>query len=120
MFTSIYGLSTVNLRNNFWNELSNIRTLSNVAWLIGGNFNVIRYRSERKGMIFNHSVSIKFNNFINNNQLIDSRPQGRRFTWSNMRILPSPVCLDRFLCTTSWEREFPNCLNKLLPRYQSS
>jgi hypothetical protein len=32
---------------------------------------------------------------------------------------PSLVCLDRFLCTLSWEREFSNCINKSLPRYQS-
>jgi hypothetical protein len=79
---------------------------------------VVRYRSERKGRTFNHSVSTKFNNFINNNQLIDLKSQDRRFTWSNMRIIPSMTCLDRFLCTTSWECKFSNCLNKSLPRYQ--
>jgi hypothetical protein len=51
--------------------------------------------------------------------LIDLRTHDRLFTWSNLRIRPSFTCLDRFLCTTSWKIEFPNCLNKSLPKYQS-
>jgi hypothetical protein len=116
MFTSVYGPSNLRLRNNFWIELTNIRSISNVAWLIGGYFNVVRSRAERKGRTFNHSISNKFNTFIHRNQLIDLRTHDGLFTWSNLRIRPSFACLDRFLCTTSWEIEFPNCLNKSLPR----
>jgi hypothetical protein len=36
-----------------------------------------------------------------------------------MRTIPSFTCLDRFLCTISWEREFPNYLNRSLLRFQS-
>jgi hypothetical protein len=36
-----------------------------------------------------------------------------------MRVSPSYACLDKFLCIISWEREFPKCLNKSLPRFQS-
>jgi hypothetical protein len=61
MFTTVYGPTLLNLRNDFWNELNNIRTFFDVAWIIGGDFNVVRYRSERKGKFFNHSVSSKFN-----------------------------------------------------------
>jgi Endonuclease-reverse transcriptase len=119
MFTTVYGPTLLNLRNDFWNELNNIRTFSDVAWIIGGDFNVVRYRSERKGKFFNHSVSSKFNSFINSHHLIDLRPSDRKYTWSNLRNNPSLACLDRFLCTTAWERKFSYCANKSLPRYQS-
>jgi exonuclease III len=46
MFISVYGPTVMNQRNLFWQELNIIRTFSNVVWLIGGDFNVVRYRSE--------------------------------------------------------------------------
>jgi hypothetical protein len=67
MFTSIYGPIIPSQRNNFWNELNDIRKFSDVVWLIGEDFNVVRNRSEIKGHTFNHVVSAKFNNFINSN-----------------------------------------------------
>jgi hypothetical protein len=100
-------------------ELTDIRNFSDVVWLIGGDFNVVRNKQERKERSYNHSISTKFNSFININHLLDLRPQDRLYTWSNLREYPSLACLDRFLCTLSWEREFPNCINKSLPRYQS-
>jgi hypothetical protein len=80
MFTSVYGPTLLRLRNNLWSELSNTRLLSDVAWLIGKDFNVVRHRSERKGRSFNHSISKKINNFINNNQLIDLKSNDRLYT----------------------------------------
>jgi hypothetical protein len=102
LYTSVYGPTTPNLRNIFWRELSNIRQYSDVSWLIGGDFNVVRNRNERKGRTFNHSVSVKFNSFINSNNLIDLKVSDRKFTWSNMRDNPSFACLDRFLCIIPW------------------
>jgi hypothetical protein len=119
MFTSVYGPNILSLRNIFWQKLRDIRSLSDVTWLVGGDFNVVRSRQERKRRTFNHSISNKFNLFINNNHLIDLKTTDRSFTWTNFRISPSFACLDRFLCTTSWESEFPNYISKSLPRYQS-
>jgi hypothetical protein len=117
MYSTIYGSTINSQRNIFWQELSHIRSISNLPWLIGGDFNVVRYRSEKKGRSFNHSISNKFNSFINTHQLIDLKMTDRKFTWSNLRKLPSFACLDRFLCTTNWEHEFPYCISKSLPRY---
>jgi hypothetical protein len=36
-----------------------------------GDFNLVRFRSERKEWSFNHSISNKFNSFIDTNQLIN-------------------------------------------------
>jgi hypothetical protein len=97
IFTSVYAPTSLGLRNNFWKELIDIRSISNVPWLIGGDFNMVRNRSEHKGNIFNHSVSRKFNSFIDNNMLIDLKANDRLYTWSNLRDNPSFACLDRFL-----------------------
>jgi hypothetical protein len=45
MFTLVYGPTISSKRNQFWNELSDIRNISDVAWLVRGEFNVIRSRS---------------------------------------------------------------------------
>jgi hypothetical protein len=90
-----------------------------VAWLIGDDFNAVRTGLERKGNTFNHTISAKFNNFINTNVLIDLKSTDRLFTWSNLRYFPSCACLDRFLFFISWGREFPHCISKSLPKYQS-
>jgi hypothetical protein len=34
---------------------------------------------------------------------------GRRFTWSNQRIVPTLVKLDHVFCTACWEEAFPDC-----------
>jgi hypothetical protein len=99
MFTSVYAPTSIGMRKYFWKELADIRALSNVPWLIGGDFNMVRNRLERKGKIYNHSISIKFNSFIFTNMLIDFRPKDRLYTWSNLRDNPSFACLDRFLCS---------------------
>jgi hypothetical protein len=79
---------------------------------------MVRFKNERKGTTFNHVISRKFNTFINYNELIDLRTTDRSYTWSNLRITPYFAMLDRFLCSTSWESEFPLCISKSLPRYQ--
>jgi hypothetical protein len=45
-----------------------------------GDFKVVRSRAERKGKTFNHSVSVKFNAFINTNSLIDLKVSDRKYT----------------------------------------
>jgi hypothetical protein len=115
----VYALTSLGLRNQFWKELMNIRSISDAPWFIGGDFNMVRTRQERKGNTFNHSISRKFNSFISSHMLIDLRPKDRLYTWSNLRDNPSFTCLDRFFCSVTWEREFPGCISKSLPRFQS-
>jgi hypothetical protein len=118
MYTTIYGSTRISLKNNFWLELQPIRNQYDLAWLIGGDFNVVRFRTERKGLFFNHSISRKFNSFISHNQLIDLKPTDRSYTWTNKRIRPSFALLNRFLCSITWENKFPDSTSKSLPRYQ--
>jgi hypothetical protein len=79
---------------------------------------MVRFRSERKCLTFKHTISRKFNSFVNNKQFIYLKHNDRSYKWSNLRIIPSFALLDRFLCSTSWENEFSLCISKSLPRYQ--
>jgi hypothetical protein len=118
LYTIVYGPPSPGQKSQFRKELQDIRVLSTLPWLVGGDFNVVRNKQERKGLTFNHSVSRKVNSFISENSLKDMRPRDRLYTWSNFISNPSFVCLDKFLCTIEWKNEFSNYLSKSLPRYQ--
>ena len=47
IFSSVYGPTMKRYREFFWDELGAIRELWNDLWCIGGDFNVIKFLSER-------------------------------------------------------------------------
>lgn len=46
---SVYGPATINEKVAFWQELSQVAGMWNCPWLIGGDFNAIRYPNEKRG-----------------------------------------------------------------------
>lgn len=70
-YTAVYGPHIDSLRNLFWTELDDIKENWVGAWVVGGDFNVIRSRSEKKGVSFHYNTSVRFNDWILNNELID-------------------------------------------------
>jgi hypothetical protein len=98
-----------------------IMALSHVPWLIGGDFNMVRNRQERKGHTNNCSISRKFIFFKSSHMLIDLRPKDRLYIiyMVKLRDNPSFAFLDRFLYSISWEKEFPGCISNSLSRFQS-
>lgn len=43
----VYGRSNPQIRHNFWEELYEVRRRWDGPWLIGGDFNVIRFMHEK-------------------------------------------------------------------------
>ena len=64
---------------------------------MGGDFNVVRFPSERLGSNSFTTAMREFFNFISEQGLIDLPLQGGSFTWSNSREVVSKARLDRFL-----------------------
>ena len=52
------------------------------AFLILGDFNMIRRRSERTGNSYNHVISSRFNSFIRTNDLMELSLSDKKFTWA--------------------------------------
>ena len=79
---------------------------------MGGDFNVIRRRSEKLGGSGFTSSMRDFDGFIRGCELHDPPLQNAFFTWSNMQ--ESPVCkrLDWFLYSNEWELSFPKAFKK--------
>lgn len=102
LFTTVYGpVLSVN-RTAFFTEINSIYSLGHTAWLIGGDFNLIRARSEKTGASFNYVLSNRFNDVISNLTLIELPLSNRKFTWARSITSPSKALLDRFLCTSDW------------------
>ena len=64
---------------------------------MGGDFNLVRFPSERFGSTSFTAAMREFSNFISEQGLIDIPLQGGSFTWSNSCEVASKARLDRFL-----------------------
>ncbi|RVW90164.1 putative mitochondrial protein [Vitis vinifera] len=108
----IYGPNNPSIRKEFWVELSDLFGLTYPSWCVGGDFNVIRSRSEKLGGSGVTSSMRDFDGFIRESELHDPPLRNASFTWSNMQ--ESPVCkrLDRFLYSNEWELSFPQSLQE--------
>ena len=93
-FTTVYGPLTVASRRDFLLELNDLCSLGIDAFLILGDFNMIRRRSERSGNSYNHVISNRFNSFIRNNDLMELSLSDKKFTWARSLNSTSQALLD--------------------------
>ena len=54
----------------------------------------------------------RFRSLVSTLGLMDLPLQGRRFTWSNGRDIPTYVRLDRFLMSSEWSASYPNTVQR--------
>lgn len=73
---------------------------------MGGDFNEIRFMSERKGCLRRGRWMKDFNNFIDRLELSDLPMQGRSFTWCNAMEGDGWSRIDRFLVDPVWLERF--------------
>lgn len=80
-------------------------------WLIMGNFNYIRYPSNRNregGGSFNDML--KLNDAINSLGLFEIPLKGKSYTWSNMQGAPLLEKLDWVFSSEAWTVNFPTTM----------
>ena len=105
-------------RQDVWNQLglviSNFRDSS---WCVCGDFNAIRSQVERKSRMVGTFVEdySDFNQFIDNNILLDLPLCGRNYTWFRGDGI-SMSRLNRFLLSEDWCALWPNLLQRALNR----
>ncbi|XP_071687177.1 uncharacterized protein [Rutidosis leptorrhynchoides] len=90
-----------------WHDLSNILKYDGAMWAIFGDFNEVRFESERKNTDFCEKRAKLFNDFIKDNSLIDLPLGGRIYTRisDNGRKFSK---LDRFLVSENLIQQWPN------------
>lgn len=118
-FTGIYASCDRKLRRELWKELAAVYGLNSQPWVIGGDFNVIRFEDEKKGNARNTRVMRDFSIIISELCLMDSPLHGGSFAWFKGENNQSASRIDRFLSSESWDEQFKLIKQRVLPRVAS-
>ena len=103
----IYGVAQECDKEEFLADLGLVCGDQTMPLLIGGDFNIIRFASEKNKAWRPSRWSDTFNSIINTYELRELDMDGGQFTWSNNQKNPTLEKLDRFLMSKSWEMIFP-------------
>lgn len=103
MLTCVYGPQEDILKRDFLRELCNVSALTELPWIVLGDFNLHRSSDDTTGGSTNLGLSMEFNRVINTHNLMEVPLIGRKFTWSNKRPNPTFSKLDRTFLSSHWE-----------------
>uniref|UniRef100_A0A2N9H040 Uncharacterized protein n=1 Tax=Fagus sylvatica TaxID=28930 RepID=A0A2N9H040_FAGSY len=81
----VYGPNDDRDRRLMWDELAGMRSWWEVPWVLGGDFNVVHFPSERVDSDTSSPAMHDFSDFISVNGLVDLPLSGGNFTWTNSR-----------------------------------
>ncbi|GKV20736.1 hypothetical protein SLEP1_g30818 [Rubroshorea leprosula] len=115
-FLNVYAPCDSLGKKLLWKEILDLMEVCDGGnWCIGGDFNAIRSREEKRGRHFNNTAMRDFNSFIEEAGLEDLPLTGRKFTWfkSDGSAMSR---LDRFLVSTGFLINFPDLIQKGLSR----
>lgn len=107
-FTGLYGPSTQRGRGSFYRELRQAKPQMEMPWLVAGDFNVTLNWEDRSNVNYPIQHMRGFRAVVNQLELMDVMLQGRQYTWSNEREVPTFVRLDRYMMSTAWVEQYPN------------
>ena len=91
-------------------ELAEICSDQRLPLLLGGDFNLLRFASEKNKELRKNRHNDLFNSVINLYELREIVMTGGLFTWSNNQVNPTLEKLDRVLVSKGWEDLFPLAL----------
>lgn len=80
MFTAVHASHNPVMRYNLYPYLDGFRHLSNLPWIVLGDFNEITTSSEKKGSSLPF-CNIGFQSWIHRNALVDLGYKGPNYTW---------------------------------------
>ena len=115
-FTGVYGPNLNNRRRLMWEELTGLINWWDLPWCLGGDFNIIRFPSERLGAASFSKAMYQFSDFVSLHGLMDIHMEGGLYTWSNTS---SASWLDRFLFSPLLADHFTQFTQKRMPRVLS-
>lgn len=95
------------MSNDFLLELASKVESVSLPFLIGGDFNLLRFPWDKNNANFSWSRAEGFNDFIINYDLQEFQRSGARFTWSNHQLDPVRSVLDRVLISPEWDALYP-------------
>jgi hypothetical protein len=103
----VYGPAYDDRKVEFLDELEHIMIPWQGPMLIGGDFNLVRFISDKSNGQINHRWADLFNNWISKWGLIELSAKNRKFTWTNNQAHRILAKIDIIFVSTSWEAAFP-------------
>ncbi|XP_059315492.1 uncharacterized protein LOC132066131 [Lycium ferocissimum] len=105
LFTSVYGLHTIEDRKPLWCDLGNLSTTIQGPWLIIGDFNTITRTQDRINGSEMKDLEVRdFRKFIFYHALSELLTDRRLYAWSNGTICSK---IDRALINAEWMLHSP-------------
>jgi hypothetical protein len=117
--TNVYGPSDHTHTTAFLDELCSLRSSSFGAWLLVGDFNLIRETVGKNNGNFDAAGANAFNSAIQNLALLELPLLDRSYTWSNQRVCPVLARLDRAFFNVALDAVAPNTTLTSLPNATS-
>ncbi|XP_074289370.1 uncharacterized protein LOC141614525 [Silene latifolia] len=112
-FSAVYASPDPTNRRELWTELENFARDNNRPWIMVGDFNETRSLSERHGGDSNMARRCgRFNNWIENCDLIELAFTGPSHTWARGKSIETrqSARLDRALCNADWGAMFEEAM----------
>ena len=117
--TNIYAPSSRALKQSFLDEFLFISQPDDSPWLLVGDFNLLRFPSDKNNAAFRQAEANAFNQTIDDLALIELPLLDRQFTWSNNRNTPTLERIDSAFFNLAWANAFPNSSLTSLTRFMS-
>ena len=112
----VYGPNDNSVRGQMWDELVGIQQYWDIPWFCIGDFNIVRFLSERRGGSHLTLAMEKFSEIIEDLNLIDLPLKGGRYNWSSGTDQPSMSRIDGAPTSHDWEEHFPDVIQRILPQ----
>ena len=100
----------------FLSELHALFVEDPTPTLIGGDFNLIRFASDKNNGNINRKWSDNFNAWIEIWSLLEIKLSSRKYTWANNQVDMIMSTIDRAFCNTELDSLFPLSSITALPR----
>ncbi|KAK1262357.1 hypothetical protein QJS04_geneDACA008687 [Acorus gramineus] len=109
LISIVYASNSATQRALLWTDLADLSTLCQSSpWIVSGDFNEVRYGSEKVGGRPIHSRrAFKFNRMISHAGLQDVKATGHHLSWNNNQEERVACQLDRTLVNSIWLSKYP-------------
>jgi exonuclease III len=116
---NVYGPVQLERKKDFLGELSRKISSMSEPFVMGGDFNMIRFPWEKSTDNINQVWMDAFNEFIRDNGIKEMLRKGSKFTWTNKQLNPVMSVLDRVLVCPRWEQFYRRASCESLTRVGS-
>ena len=100
--TGVYAPTCNMERQKVWWEIGAVRSLFTGPWIVGGDFNIVRYASEKKNCSRTSVHMNEFSDVIEEMELIDPQLEGGEYTWARGSSTEAVSRINRILYSTEW------------------